>query len=81
MPRPARTAGSPACRRGCSWSASSSSTTMILTMHLPAEGDGTDAGVSTVFDGAAANTEVVTQATDDGARALVYISDPSAPER
>jgi hypothetical protein len=52
-----------------------------LTMGLPANGAGVDTPNGTVFDGAAADTAVVTQATDDGARALVYIADADAPER
>jgi hypothetical protein len=52
-----------------------------LTMGLPAEGVGVDTPNGTVFDGAAQDTAVVTQATDDGARALVYIADAHAPQR
>jgi hypothetical protein len=52
-----------------------------LTMGLPAEGAGVDTPNGTVFDGVAADTAVVTQATDDGARALVYIADADAPQR
>ena len=51
------------------------------SMSLPGAGIGADVGTTTVFDGAAPDTQVGVQPTQDGFRALVRIDSQDAPER
>lgn len=52
-----------------------------IGFDLPAVGDGTRFGLTTVFDGAAPGTQVAVQPTGQGLRALIRIDSPVAPER
>lgn len=49
-----------------------------LTLGVPANGNGTTVGATTVFDGDAAANQIAVQATDSGARALIRLNDASA---
>jgi hypothetical protein len=52
-----------------------------VTLEVPATGAGETAGATTVFAGAGADNQLGVQALDGGARAMIRIDGPDAPER
>lgn len=52
-----------------------------ISFDFPAAGDGTTVGLTTVFEGTAADTKIALQPTAVGLRALVHIESAAAPER
>ncbi|MTD47651.1 hypothetical protein GKE82_25960 [Conexibacter sp. W3-3-2] len=50
-----------------------------ITLGLPADGAGTPAGSTTIYDGDHADNQIAVQPTIAGARALIHIISPDAP--